>query len=312
MFISKLGNLLDSYDIYGEYRVNALKILYIIIILFICNLIFAPHHAILNFILIPILAILIETTLVGARLKIIGTIVFCILSAATMLVYDLTYQHPTLFTVIVLFSSILIYYLSITKYPYLFGAEPFILCIGFLSGHKAGNSNLYEAFNGLTTLAFGVLLILGLLILFPRWFYYRLWLRAFYFSVVGIRDTLELSLEDQRSKFTRLHRHLIKMDQYAKTVGHQRYNFSLTKINLCICKLCGYIVISENINMIDRQLRIQRGVEILNTLITAIASDKPFMGDLDKIISNYHDESSLVGVYFKNIILSWNNLCSRI
>ena len=223
-----------------------------------------------------------------------------LLAAISTFVFD-NVSHYWYFFIIVFFYSLLIYFPVINKRLYVIAVVPVALALGsysllFINQH---NSFYFFLNNFITTIA-ATIIIVGALALFPRSYYYRLWLRALLLLIKQMNEHLSLIEKNQRVIFDPVQGHTNRLTQYSQMLPPALPIFSILKISLLINELHLMISVAGRNSIIMDNGSIKVLIHELSILKTAIENEKPC--DLKKTSMAILDK----------IINSWNYLCLNI
>ena len=205
MFISRLSEALNRYDPYGIIRVNTFQTLYLTICIFLVNFIFGPPY--INQ-LLPVF--LIGVVAAGSSPSYIRrqhiVVIFTTIAILWYICVNLTANHNLATIIMNGFLLSLSYWLG-KKIP-LFAA---IALIGFLLGLILPplkiSGSFYVYYNLIVMCGVYLLIILAFMNLFPKIYYRRIWVRAFYLSLNELAN-IQRSLASGKTNFANS-KHLI-------------------------------------------------------------------------------------------------------
>ncbi|KTD13121.1 phage minor tail protein [Legionella hackeliae] len=300
MFMSKLYNVIEHYDQYGVHRLNGLKVVYILLILFLVNFLFSIPNPYFYYFYLPITALGAE--MVGETLEEKYFLLFSclIIAIVTVFLFDIFAVSP-FFWIFAFFYSAFLYLVAIDNRRHTLVIVPIALSLGAYSLlYREINISFYTVLSNCLTTILSMIIIFAALVLFPRSYYFRLWLRAL---LLLINQTLEhlLAMQNQRRiKYDPIQGHLIHLVQYANMLPHSFPTFSILKINLLMNKLHLLVCVTEEMALIMEGERFQRFINELDIFKKAIAKEKPCT--LLKTSLPILDD----------LIQSWNYICSKL
>ena len=146
--ITKLRNIIEEYDKYGEHRINGVKVVYVILILFLVNMLYTIPNPYFNFFYIPITAMGAEIANNTIKSKYIAFVYTVIGSIISVFLFDLTISYPIFFLFFAIFYSILLYMVALHWVKSLFAPVPLILSLAVYSlAYGQISTDLYIAIN---------------------------------------------------------------------------------------------------------------------------------------------------------------------
>ncbi len=298
MFISKLIHTIEEYDAYGLHRINGIKVVYVLLVLFVLNgLVYIPDAYFYLF-YIPMTAMTAEVqgrTLQQKYELFIGTMLG---SISMIYLFNLMYPFPLWFLFFAFLATLLLYTLVLRKHESHLIIVPIILSLTSYSlNYHFDNADIYAILNHVITSTLAMLVVLGALLLFPRSFYYRIWLRALYALVKGCYDNFNAIQHQQVPK--EWSQHLVQMVTYACMVPRCMPTYSILKISLLVNKLYLLSTVADKPLTRLSPRRLQSYVDNLKDVQRAIYDEKPCMCKVEE-----------EGDVFK-LIQSWNYLCQK-
>jgi hypothetical protein len=297
MFISKLSSMLESYDKYGEHRLNGLKVVYVLLILYAGNLFFYIPNPYFYYFYVPITVMSAEV--VGNTIKEkYFLFLYCLVSSAiTIFVFNLFAPYWFLFICVFLYS-VLLYFSTIDNRQQVLVVVPISLALGAYSLlYEEINTNFYLILNNCATIILSMCIALGALACFPRGYYYRLWLRALSLLTTQIIEHLFQILDNQRPESDPVQGHVVQIVRYANMLPRSLPIYSILKINSLVNKLLLIVVLAEKNAMVIDDTIIKKLISELSALKAAIEQEQPC-----------EIKSASLEVLDK-IIGSWNHLC---
>lgn len=297
MFISKLSSILENYDKYGEHRLNGLKVAYVLLILYAGNLIFYIPNPYFYYFYVPITVMSAEVIGNSIKEKYFLFLYCLFTSTVTIFLFNLFSPYWFLF-IFVFFYSLFLYFAAIDKRQQVLVVVPVSLALGAYSLlYEDINTNFYLILNNCLTTILAMVIVLGALAMFPRSYYYRSWLRAFWLLTTQIIEHLSRILDNQRPAQDPVQGHVVSIVRFANMLPHSMPIYSILKINLIISKILLIIVLVEKNAMVVETATIKSLIAEFTALKEAIEKEQPCM-----VKSN-----AITG--FNKLIDSWNYLC---
>ncbi len=301
MFISKLIHIVEKYDQYGLHRLNGVKVVYILFILFGVNIFITIPSVYFYFFYIPITAMTAEVMFDQIDDKYLGFIYTMLGTSLMVFIFNILKPYPLFFILAVFFGTITLYVTTLRWNALMLPFVPVILSLASYSLiYPTLNMNDNMVINnGITTL-FALAIILTALILFPLSYYYRLWLRAFILLLEEVRENCRLIAQQQVVQFSLVQGHTRYLVSFSSKLPRKFPIFSILKINLLINQfhMASCVGQSELVNMKPADL--QKLIEDVTLFIDAIKKEKTF----------YLDNKQYLVLY--QLVNTWNKLCSRL
>ncbi len=208
MFISKLTHIIETYDPYGTHRLNGVKVVYVLLVLFAFNMFFYIPNVYFYYFFIPITAMTAEVLVENIEDK-YKSFVYTILGSCVMaLLFNILRPYPLLFLLIVFISAMSLYLIALHWIRLMIPLVPIILSLAAYSLlYPDLNANLNMVLNNALTTLCAMVIILGSLILFPLSYYYRLWLRSLILLLREILENFLIISENKTVKFSLIQGH---------------------------------------------------------------------------------------------------------
>ena len=294
MFISTLNEWMDAYDPYGEQRVNGVKVVYIVMVLFAVNYVLPIPNPYFYFFFAPIFSMIAEIAGQTIKEKYRNMIYCMVISIIT--VFAFTYFSAYWFIFVLVFIySFLIYFLFINKQIFVVSIIPIALAMGAYSLlYEEINTNFFYIFNNSLTQILAMLIVLGALIFFPLCYYYRLWLRALLLLTQQVMDHATIIQKHQEIIFDPVKGHTTRLFRYANMLPRQLPTYSILKISCLMNDLHLKISVPEHNELIFDEARIKLLIDELTHFKAAVFQEKPcdlkntsFL-ELDKLIDSWN------------------------
>lgn len=300
MSISKLIPIIEAYDPYGIHRVNGLKSVYILLILYFFNMILNIPNVYFYYFYLPITAMTVETLFDNVKDK-MTAFTYAVMGACTMVfLFNILRPYPLFFLYAIFLSSVCLYLLAIHKKPILIPTVPIILSLAAYSLlYPNLNSNIHMVINNAITTLVALMIIFSSLVLFPLGYYYRLWLRAYILLLQETVRNFHSIAEKKIAPFSLVMGHTKHTLLFAKMLPRSLPTFSILKMNFLANQLhlASCVRYSQYTEMTSEELNLI--IQQISYLINAMKLEKLCMID-----SSHKDLSKL--------ILTWNHICSTI
>lgn len=300
MYISKLNRLVEAYDPYGNHRVNGMKATYVLLILFAVNFIFNIPNPYFYYFYIPLTAMAAEVIGETYRQKNLF-LFYCILwSAISAFLFDIFSISP-FFPIFAFFYSLFLYQLAIKSRIQRIVIAPIALSLGAYSLlYREINSSFYSILNNSLNSLIAMVIVLAALALFPRSYYYRLWLRALLLLITQIIDHLSLMLTNQRITFDPIRGHTTHLVRYAALLPKTFPIQSIWRINLLINRLHLVVCVTEANTIMMEKEKLKLFIQDLLLFKEAVEKEKLCLLNATQWF------------ILNKLVNSWNQLCLKL
>lgn len=300
MFISKLTHIIEAYDPYGNHRVNGLKAIYVLLMLFAVNFIFSIPNPYFYYFYIPITALAAEV--VGETLKRKNLLLFyCILwSAISAFLFDFFSVTP-LFPILAFAYSFLLYLIAIHSRMHTVVIAPVALSLGAYSLlYREINTSFYIILNNCLNTFIAMAVVFAALAFFPRSYYYRLWLRALLLLITQIIEHLSLMVTHQRIIFDPVRGHTTHLVRFSRMIPRTFPLRTIWKINLLMNQLHLLVCVTEADTIMMNSEKINLFIQKLYVFKHAVEEERPC------------DLAATPWVILNKLVHSWNYLCLKL
>lgn len=309
ILLEKITNVVNAYDPYGNLRVNTLQSMVMLSFLVMLNAIInlPQFNSILTIALFGVWSI---NSIVGYEARIKGLCIFSGVIIPYALLLGLV--HNDTVTTILLTGLVIffLFKLARNRFPQLLAMIPLIQILDYtmLKIPVARWGNLFH-WAGVYLLA--CLLMIGFLIIFPRIYFFRIWLRAVYLAVEELENRLKFCEESPEFSIAQpTLKHLPRILEFTSMLSNKDYGFSARRIGLKVMSLsaASMALISKTTQLdtddID-QLRI-----LFEKLRYGMANTKPVEN-----ISSIKTTNGFCMQFYQDIcyiIHVWNQLCLKL
>ena len=297
MFISKLTQRVEQYDPYGFYRLNGIKIVYVLLVMYGCNVFFDIKSPYFFYFYMPLTVISLE--FVAETIKDKYTIFIHTMLQTLLLIMCLSIAiwFPLFFILFTFLSASSLYLMVFhKKYLSLTAVSTSLSLAAYSFNYINFNSNLFNLIISISDSLLASLIIIAACILFPRRYYYRLWSRALYLLMQDTLLQLTRYTSSDKTNKKSINYHMIKVNQFSKILRSKRYSYSVAKINLLAYRI-------HSLSCVTQEPRLIFTDEELQTLKQGIA-------DFMQAIQKYQPCAIPKGPYpiLHALIRSWNYL----
>lgn len=301
MILGKVINLVETYDQYGEHRLNGLKGIYVLMVLFFINMLYTIPNPYFNYFYLPLIAMTISVT--GETLKAKYLLFFYTVMGAvlTVFIFSLTAIYPIIFIFIVFFLSLGFYLITIHFFKSNIVPVPVILSLGIYSlVYGQINTDLDIALNNAFITMLAMLIIMCALLFFPKSYYFRVWLRAYILLLKQILGNLRLVQRNEEVKIQVVQGHLVQLVKYARMLSKKMPTFTILKINFLVNELrvLSCTIDQHIVHMPDEELKSL--IHNLSQYVHAVEQEKQCVlkNNGNRVLADMQN--------------SWNYLCSKI
>ena len=244
MFISKLSEFINKQDPYGQFRVNAFQTLVVLVCLFFVNFIFSPPHmqdliAILSFGFIG------SASMISYNKRQYMVAAFCIVGMIYAILINLVREYNLYTVLMVGFGMSSLFWLS-RKIPMLAGMAAMVNMLGITMVKIKVGGNSYVYFNYIVLICFYLLLALAFMNIFPRIYYFRIWLRAYYLALGEFEIRFRALAHHDYTQAEAPLTHFIRLNSFTRELGYKEFGFSARRIDIILSQLCNYLIASRN------------------------------------------------------------------
>ncbi len=244
MFISRLSEFINRQDPYGQYRVNAFQTLVVLVCLFLVNFIFSPPHmqdliAILSFGFIG------SASMISYNKRQYMVAAFCIVGMIYAILINLVREYNLYTVLMVGFGMSSLFWLS-RKIPMLAGMAAMVNMLGITMVKIKVGGNGYVYLNYVVLISFYLILALAFMNIFPRIYYFRIWLRAYYLALGEFEMRFRALAHQNHIQAGAPLTHFIRLNSFTRELGYKEFGFPARRIDILLSQLCNYLIASRN------------------------------------------------------------------
>ncbi len=308
MFISQLKNSLNTYDRFYEHRINGLKAVFVLELLFLFNFIYTIPNPYFYYFYIPLTAFAAEVAGNTLSEKYLFYFYTVIGSIITIFLFGVISSYKSIFVIFVFFYSLFIYLIAVYKFKNIFIPAPIILSLGAYSLiYGLNDSNFYIALNhALQTIVAMIIVFIGLLF-FPKYYYFCIWRNGFDDVLTKIEE-LTAQISQGNHITIPIIPGTIIMERYSKMLSSRTKKFSILKITLLSFDL---VMSVSYLASFQNQLRAPYIIFLHRYILALKEAYKKRMplsiNEHDLQIFNETHELKVL----HQLILSWNYLCYK-
>ncbi|OGV25778.1 MAG: hypothetical protein A3F18_05540 [Legionellales bacterium RIFCSPHIGHO2_12_FULL_37_14] len=306
MFISRLLQVIEKYDPFGENRINGFKAMYLFILLCLFYFFFNITKPYFYYFYVPITAFSAELLGITLKKKYQYLIIAIFGSAISIYIFNILLPLREFFIVFVFFYSIGLYYFVLHTNRHLRTIVAIVLSLAAYSLLYSANNN-YNYINALNyfvySMAAGLIMVVGLLLL-PKKCYFYNWRKAFIFTLLDLDAIAESIFLDNKNPPSSLG--IMMMQKYSNMISKKDNFFSVAKITLLTFDLVMYqsYLLAFKKNIPIEYVQIYR--RYLKLLQAACRLKKPlFLKNKENLELSHTHELRMI----KKVIQSWNYLC---
>lgn len=304
MFISRLSEALNRYDPYGIVRVNTFQTLYLTICIFLVNFIFAPPYInqLLPVFLIGIIAGGSSPSYLR-RQQIVA--IFTALAIIWYICVNLVANHNLATVIVNGFLLSLMYWLG-RKTP-LFAAIALIcFLLGIILPPLKISGSFYVYYNLIVMCGVYLLITLAFINLFPKFYYNRIWVRAFYLSLNELAN-IQRALAHGETNFTNS-KHLIGIYRITSGLTQKEFTFGARRVNISLLRIYTYMTtLRTKLIPINPQALLQ--IADLCDLLCQKITNREMLQSNDLQATDLPDG---IKYALQQLIIVWNRTCSKV
>jgi hypothetical protein len=307
MFISKLNKALNYYDPYGQLRVNSFQTLTVLICFFLINFIYSPPY-LETLIIILAFGLLGTAKIVSFYKRQQATIIFSVVTTIYAILVNMVREYNFLSVLMVGFGMGTMFLLS-RKFPFMAGIAVManLLAVVVIKFPSAGNSYVY--LNFIILICFYLIICLGIMNLFPRVYYVRVWLRACFLTLDAFDEYFRISAIDGDTPLDdRKIKHFITLNSFTRNISIKDHGFRLRRMNILIMKLYMFLIAARNNVAISTETELITIANALKEICLAISESRPCTNTA--LTTKIKDSKQYV--ILEELRSSWNKLCSKI
>ena len=311
MFTSKINFLrqtLEDYDPYGFLRVVATQTLFVAIGLFLINFIFYPPYF-ETLVILPAFGFIAIATVINfdQRMLIMG--IFCGICISYACILNIIQIYSLMMILSVGFFIGSLFLISKNKYPLLLPIIPVIQAVTYRFLIPPIQGDPFHVVSTFVNYGFMILLTIGLMSLFPRIYFFRIFLRALYLTIEELNEKMTMSVTQPNHTHPFVLKHLVGLQDHAYALSRKDHGFSAKRIALSIMKFYAFVIAVEHrvehitpIDLID----LSNGCHLIQNGLRDYRC-------IENIPSTNSSNPSVQEAYSNlvNIIKIWNVLCLK-
>ena len=311
MFTSKhnpLRRALDAYDPYGFKQVCAAQALFVSICLGLINFTLAPPHFELMMVL-PVIGFLVISMERGFDKRLLSMSIYCGICVAYACLITFFKAYPIFMILSIGFTIGLLFILSKKKYPLLLPMIPAIQAVtyGFLIPPLPGETfRIVQTFVNYSVVVF---LTIGLMSLFPRIYFFRVFLRTLYLTIEELNEKIMNCAMHRNENNLLTLKHIMNLQDHANALSLHEHGFSAKKIALYLMDFYIFVIaVVQSVEYVTTTdlVDLVRCGRILQEAIAAhqIIDKKPNINSTNPAVQKAFRD-------LLHIINIWNSLCLK-
>lgn len=237
MFIFRLSNVINRYDQYGIMRVNALQSLMVTIGIFLVNFIFSPPYInqLLPIFLIGIIAASSSPSYIR-RQQIVAS--FIVIAIIWYICVNLVVNH-NLATIIINGLLLSIMFWLGKKAPIFAAIALICYLLGVILPPLKVSGSFYVYYNLIVMCGIYLIIVLAFMNLFPKIYYQRIWIRAFYLCLKEL-SLIQRNLAGGETNFVNS-KHLIGMYRITSNITQKEFTRAIRRTNISLLRIYTYM-----------------------------------------------------------------------
>ncbi len=309
VILNKFRHILDNYDPYGIMRVNAFQCLAMLIGIFLVNSIYnIPHFNIV--IQLPLYACIAFPFTTGYNKRLKSMAIYDIASIVYAIILNFVYNYHllTVFTVGMVIASF--FYFSKKRSPELLTMVGVIHPMVYSALVIPNGGNLHQLTLLTISLIFVSLLSYFFFSLFPRIYFFRIWLRGLYFTIEEIADRFNQFNLNNITSEQLVFKHLIRIQDLTDALSYKEHGLAARRISLCIISTYTIMVALVNRVILIEHDQITEIYNVYHNFSQALKSKQPLTNI--SFTPNNNQAFAQLKHEIENMINVWNKLCLKI
>ena len=308
-YVVRLTQRLDAYDPYGFYRVNGLQCITMVVILFSVQRIFniPEFKTAMN---LPLFGLMMIGLFSGYNNRLKALAIFFTAAIIYTVILNVVHQYRslTVFAVGVMVS--IAFSLSKKRIPQLLSMVSVLQAAVYTSFVSPFGGDWYAITRYMVTLGAVAIFSFVLFALFPRIYFFRIWLRSLYLTLGEFEEKFSMINSPGYSSPQLLFKHLIRLHDFTDSLGYKEYGFAARRITVNLVSIYTITVALVNnvIHFNNDELSEVRIVchKLRHALVNNIQLEEVvFLPSCNKYLLDLHAD-------LRNIICVWNKLCLKI
>lgn len=308
MIVTYFKKALDAYDPYGMYRVNAFQCFLMISTLFIINSVFNLSNFSTT-IFLPVFGSLAICMTNGYDERLKAMFIYSVATIGYALILSVVSSNRGITVIVVGIVIVSFFELAKKRKPQLLVMIPLIhisaytvLCMPFFSGTQLVHWCL--------SLSVMAALSIGLLALFPRIYFFRIWLRVVHFTLAELEERLITYQHTDLAGSLFVFQHFRRVPTYTAMLNYKEHGFAARRISLKLTSI--YItmtaLIHQAVQLNEHELQEIRS--ICRQFGQALIKNQP----LDHICVMHSDNRCFLKLHddICYILRIWNQLCLKL
>jgi hypothetical protein len=304
MSISRLSEALNRYDQYGIIRVNTFQTLYLTICIFLVNFIFGPPYMnqLLPIFMLGIIAAGSSPSYIR-RQQIV--IIFTVLAIIWYVCVNLVVNHNLATVIMNGFLLSLVYWLG-KKIPIFAAIALVCYLLGAILPALKVSGSFYVYYNLIAICGLYLLITLAFMNLFPKVYYNRIWVRAFYLSLNELAN-IQRALAYGETNFANS-KHLRGIYRITSGLTQKEFTFGARRVNISLLRIYTYMTtLRTKLLPINPQALLQ-SADLCDHLCKKIASGERVQASALQIT----DLPDGIKFALQQLIIVWNKTCLKV
>lgn len=308
MLLDKLKTALNNYDPYGIFRVNTLQGGTMVTLLFLINAIYRiPNFNVTM--QLPLYCLMATGMVFGYSNRLKNALIFCIVCTCYAILLSVVHNYRML-TVFTVGACIAFFFaLAKKKVPQLLPMIAAIQAVTY-TAFIAPYGDWFHLSRAALTLILMGFLTLGLFALFPRIYFFRVWLRIVYFTIEELAEKLDQFNHHDLNSEQLVFKHLSKIHEYTQALGYKEHGFAARRVSIYIVDIYTVVIsLVSNITSADKD-ELHKVSNMCRVLCKGMSDNQPLHSMT--FISTTNTSVLLLQKNIHGIIKVWNQLCLKI
>ncbi|HRG63603.1 MAG TPA: hypothetical protein PLP75_11390 [Burkholderiales bacterium] len=307
--LKKISATIHAYDPYGFMQVSAMQAVTVTLVLFAVNFCFAPF-AFGQALQLPIIGIFTTALEKNFNLRIRNVAIYCCMCTLYSFILSSIIEYRWLTVLVVGVVIFGLFILCQRKFPYILGMITLMQVVVYtqLRINLGGNWNIWINYGTSFLLAMAV--GISVMCLYPRIYFYRVWLRCFSFALLEFSANLELLAVKSNGASELVFVHFFQMYDYTMSLGYQEHGFAARRVGLRMALLYVHILELAHFSEAENAPAVQELARACQELSLVINQGRTL--DYPEFMVNINVSFNSINQNMKCLISEWNRQCLKI
>ena len=308
MLLAKLKTVLNNYDPYGIFRVNTLQGGTMVILLFLINAVYRiPNFNVTM--QLPLYCLMATGMVFGYANRLKNALIFCTVCTCYAILLSIVHNYRML-TVFTVGACIAFFFaLAKKKVPQLLPMIAAIQAVTY-TAFIVPYGDWFQLTRAALTLFLMGVLTLGLFAIFPRVYFFRVWLRIIYLTIEELAEKLDQFNHQELNSEQLVFKHLNRIHEYTQALGYKEHGFAARRVSIYIVDIYTvFIGLVSNITSADKD-ELHQVSNMCRVLCKRMSESQPLHNLI--FIPSTNTSVLLLQKNIHGITKVWNQLCLKV